>query len=167
MQYNKKEELFDKINGLKIIGATLQESWFNKGVIESFERIEKFFNNDLVPEVPQFVANWYEDNKDNLEKNIYDCIVGWGIHSSEIRDWMRENTPFQTLVNMQQFGYKVKKIDLYKVKLINGGQYLYTETLGDTYFTCVAKSVYSKDKLKELGFEWVLDCEGIELEEVE
>lgn len=136
---------------------------------DSFEVCEDCVFEDITKpvEVPQFVADWYEDNKDNLEKNIYDCIVGWGIHSSEIRDWMRENTPFQTLVNMQQFGYKVKKVDLYRVKLINGGQYLHTETLRNTYFTCVAKSVYSKEKLSDLGFDWVLDCPGIVLEEVE
>ena len=57
MEYNKKEYLLDKINGLKILDATLKESWFNKGVIESFKRTEKFFNKELVPEVPEYVAD--------------------------------------------------------------------------------------------------------------
>ena len=36
--------------------------------------IEEFFNDELVPEVPQYVADWYEEHKDNLEYDIWEYI---------------------------------------------------------------------------------------------
>lgn len=169
MKYNLKEQLFDKINGLKITDPNLKETWFNWGVKDAYERVEMFFNKELVPEVPQYVADWYEENKENLDYNIWNYIMDWeDIEEDSFKRWVNNSKDaFQTLVNMHQFGYKVGKVDLYRVKLIHGGQYLHTETLGDTYFTSEAKSVYSKDKLSNLGFDWVFSCEGVEVEEVE
>lgn len=174
MEYNLKEQLFDKINGLKITDPNLKKTWFNWGVKDAYERVEMFFNKELVPEVPQYVADWYEANKDDFEGKLFKCIdcipsVYDEGDLNEFEEWIidGETKPFQTLVNMHQFGYKVEKVDLYRVKLIHGGQYLHTETFGDTYFTSEAKSVYSKDKLSDLGFAWVFDCPGIKLEEIE
>lgn len=169
MKYNLKKQLFDKINGLKITDPNLKETWFNWGVKDAYERVEMFFNKELVPEVHQYVADWYEENKENLDYNIWNYIMDWeDIEEDSFKRWVNNSKDaFQTLVNMHQFGYKVGKVDLYRVKLIHGGQYLHTETLGDTYFTSEAKSVYSKDKLSNLGFDWVFNCPGIELEEVE
>lgn len=174
MEYNKKEELFDKITGLKYMRQGVPKNWYNKGVDDSFRYIKNFFDKGFVPEVPQYVADWYEANKDDFEGKLFKCIdcipsVYDEGDLNEFEEWIidGETKPFQTLVNMHQFGYKVEKVDLYRVKLIHGGQYLHTETLGDTYFTSVAKSVYSKDKLSDLGFAWVFDCPGINLEEVE
>ena len=170
MEYNKKEELFDKINGLKITNPNLKETWFNWGVNDSYERVEMFFNKELVPEVPQYVADWYENHNYTLDYSIWNNIrsraKGFGT-DKEVSYWIEEKEDaIITLVKMHLFGYKVEKVDLFRVKLANGGQYLYTESSGNTYFTCVSKSEYSKEKLKELGFEWVLDCPGILLEEV-
>lgn len=169
MEYNLKEQLFDKINGLKITDPNLKETWFNWGVKDAYERVEMFFNKELVPEVPQYVADWYEENKGNLDYNLWNYIMDWeDAEEDEFKRWVNNSKDaFQTIINMHQFGYKVEKVDLYRVKLIHGGQYLHTETLGDTYFTSEAKSVYSKDKLSNLGFDWVFNCPGIELEEVE
>lgn len=68
---------------------------------------------------------------------------------------------------MHQFGYKIKKEKKYLVKLIQGGQYLCTDHSGETYFTAFSQSKYTKNKLEELNLEWVFDCPGIKLEEVE
>lgn len=74
---------------------------------------------------------------------------------------------FQTIINMHQFGYKIKEEKKYLVKLIQGGQYLHTDHSGETYFTAFSQSNYTKNKLEELNLEWVFDCPGIKLEEVE
>ena len=62
---------------------------------------------------------------------------------------------------------KKEKEKKYLVKLIQGGQYLYTDHSGETYFTAFSQSKYTKNKLEELNLEWVFDCPGIKLEEVE
>ena len=35
MEYNKKEELFDKITGLKYMRQGVPRNWYNKGVDDS------------------------------------------------------------------------------------------------------------------------------------
>lgn len=169
MNYNKKEQLLDKIKGLNLVNPDEYGDKYNKGVRHSLARTIAFFNKELVPEVPQYIADWYESNKENLDYNLWSYIMDWeDTEEDNFKRWLNNsNKAFQTIINMHQFGYKVEKVGLYRVKLIHGGQYLHTETLGDTYFTSVAKSVYSKDKLSDLGFDWVFNCPGIELEEVE
>lgn len=169
MEYNKKGQLLDKIGGLELVNPDGYGAKYNKGVRDAKARVVSFFNKELVPEVPQYVADWYESNKGNLDYNLWNYIMDWeDTEEDNFKRWINNSKDaFQTIINMHQFGYKVEKVDLYRVKLIHGGQYLHTETFGDTYFTSEAKSVYSKDKLSNLGFDWVFNCPGIELEEVE
>lgn len=169
MRYNKKEQLLDKINGLRLTSTNASDTLYNRGVVDAFRRTNEFFDEELIPEVPQYVIDWYEGNKGNLDYNLWNYIMGWeDTEEDSFKRWVNNSKDaFQTIINMHQFGYKVEKVDLYRVKLIHGGQYLHTETFGDTYFTSEAKSVYSKDKLSNLGFDWVFNCPGIELEEVE
>jgi hypothetical protein len=169
MEYNKKEQLFDKINGLMINNPCLKENWINEGISEVFKRTENFFNKELVPEVPQYVADWYEENKDNLDYNLWNFIMDWeDTEEDNFKKWVNNSKgAFQTIINMHQFGYKIKEEKKYLVKLIYGGQYLYTDLSGETYFTAFNYYNYTKDKLEELNLEWVFDCPGIKLEEVE
>lgn len=73
------------------------------------------------PVVPQFVADWYEKNKDDSEEFIFDLIdkMSRGCFSGVFEDWLRdtENKPIQTLINMHQFGYTVQKEKLYTVEI--------------------------------------------------
>lgn len=169
MEYNLKEQLFDKINGLKITEPNLKETWFNWGVKDAYERVEMFFNKGLVPEVPQYVADWYEENKGNLDYNLWNYIMDWeDTEEDSFKRWVNNSKDaFQTIINMHQFGYKIENGKKYLVKLIQGGQYLYTDHSGETYFTAFSQSNYTKNKLEELNLEWVFDCPGINLEEVE
>lgn len=169
MEYKLKGKLFDKIGGLELVNPDGYGARYNKGVRDAKARVVSFFNKELVPEVPQYVADWYEENKGNLDYNLWNYIMDWeDTEEDSFKRWINNcSESFQTIINMHQFGYNVEKVDLYRVKLIHGGQYLHTETFGDTYFTSEAKSVYSKDKLSSLGFDWVFDCPGIKLEEVE
>lgn len=65
------------------------------------------------PVVPQYVADWYEDNKDAFEYNVYDLSVKFHEYEldGEIRDWFdrMDNKPIETLVLMHKFGYEVEK----------------------------------------------------------
>ena len=177
MKYNKKEYLLDKINGLKILDATLKESWFNKGVIESFERTEKFFNKELVPEVPEYVADWYEENKSNLDYNLWNYIMDWeDTEEDSFKIWVNSSKDaFQTIINMHQFGYKLKEEKKYLVKFKNitkDSSFLkYDGVVGKWYFGMYGESTaimlhHTKEELISGGFEWIFSCEGVEVEEV-
>lgn len=123
--------------------------------------------------VPQFVADWYEKHKDDLEYDIWEYILHWGKQQkSEFYEWMNyaNNKPFQTLVNMHQFGYEVEKEKRYIVSLKNGQPLVKTPLGGNFYFNQNITAENCKATRKELekaGFGWVFDCEGVEVEEVE
>ena len=132
--------------------------------------------------IPQFVADWYEEHKDDFEFNVWDWIAFRDelekLENKEFTSWINdcEGNPIQILVNMHQFGYEVEKEPKYtvRVKGINGyGQYLNKASSSKTY--CFAseiekygyKTKHTRKELEEAGFGWVFDCEGIEVEEVE
>lgn len=169
MENNKKEELFDKIIGLKYVRQGVPENWYNKGVDNSFRYIKNFFDKEFVPEVPQYIADWYERNKGNLDCNLWNYIMDWDDTEEDSfkRGVNNSKDAFQTIINMHQFGYKIENGKKYLVKLIQGVQYLYTDRSGETYFTAFSQSNYTKNKLEELNLGWVFDCPGINLEEVE
>lgn len=75
------------------------------------------------PIVPQFVADWYEANKEDFEFNLYSLCVEfheWGL-GGEIGSWFSKtsNKSIEILVLMHQFGYEVEKEKLYTVELPN------------------------------------------------
>ena len=77
------------------------------------------------PVVPQFVADWYEEHKDNFEIYLSGLCINFTCHRERLNDklanWYEqlENKPIQTLVNMHQFGYEVQKEKLYTVEIPN------------------------------------------------
>lgn len=72
------------------------------------------------PIVPKFVAEWFEDAKDNLETSIfYECVRAMEIckeDRNEFHQWFAnsKNNPIETLIRMKD-GYEVEKEPLYYV----------------------------------------------------
>lgn len=76
----------------------------------------------LKPVVPQFVADWYEEHKDDFERNIFELCVEFHncrLDNPKLRSWFQntQNKGIQTLVNMYQFGYEVEKGKRYTVEI--------------------------------------------------
>lgn len=133
--------------------------------------------------VPQFVADWYEENKDDFEGNLFRCIntissMYEDEELNEFENWVIEahTKPFQTLVNMHQFGYTVEIEKRYYVrfKFIEDSysyltliKHLNAWTLTNIKLDKKFRSEHTRKELEEAGFGWVFDCPGIEIEEVE
>lgn len=134
------------------------------------------------PVVPQFVADWYEENKDCFEGNLYRFSYNSpstfdGAKLNEFERWFLTagTKPFQTLVNMHQFGYEVKKEPKYRISMPkarnhkNHAQFLCEKD--GKIFWCGEwypfRTKFTRKELEEAGFGWVFDCEGIEVREVE
>lgn len=177
MEYNKKEQLLDIISGFKFVKPNTNESWFNKGVYEVYERTEKFFDSELIPEVSQYVADWYEENKVVLDYSIWNVIYSNAKGNEldeKLNNWI-ENTEdaIITLVKMHLFGYKVNKEKRYKVRLKNkSGNEDYLVKTSDNSLRfynniCTESRAHTRKELEEAGFDWVFDCEGVEIEEVD
>ena len=178
MEYNKKEQLFDKITGLMINNPCLKEKWINEGISEVFKRTENFFNKELVPEVPQYVIDWYEENKDNLDYNLWNFIMDWDEQEpSEFINWFnRSNEAFKTIVNMKQFGYKLKEEKKYSVKIkgvvTNSSTLKHNTELGKWYMGRLDEfegvvAYHTKEELEKGGFGDVFNSPLFEVEEVE
>ena len=123
--------------------------------------------------VKKFVADWYEDHKDEFEYNLWDWLFSKsesGKIDSKFAFWLNDvdNTPIQTLVNMHQFGYEVEEEKLYLVKIKASGQYIMKNPDENVIFF-YSKRAYSgltRKELEDAGYGWVFDCEGVEIEEV-
>lgn len=131
------------------------------------------------PVVPQYVADWYEENNGDLNGALFTMVKLWDEkrRDSDFYRWFRrERNVFQTLVNMHQFGYEVEKEKRYtvRVKGIDGyGEYLNENTGSQRWFFASENETgdyrvkHTRKKLEEANFGWVFDCEGIEVKEAE
>lgn len=152
---------------------------YEKGIDLAIKLIEASEDEPQKPVVKKFVADWYEKHKNSLEFNIFDYVYRFDQkEESDFKKWLNDiNTdPFQTLVNMHQFGYEVEKEKRYLVKMKGmqkdcvalkknkDGGYWY---LSDTYPYGSTINIHTRKELEDAGFGWVFDCEGMEVEEVE
>lgn len=141
------------------------------------EIIDKFEVDQPKPAVPQFVAEWYEKHNGYLDGAIkelayYTCTRKF---YTEIEKWF-DNTekPIQTLINMHQFGYTVKKEKLFTVEIpdpnskdrvyclfkdkdgqVKIGYILFSETEPDESWRYDPDMHLTEQEIKK-GFEWAL-----------
>lgn len=168
-----KQELIEYCESLK---GDLNKFINGIDVNKIIKKIEQLDEPQKVT-IPQFVADWYEENKDSFDYNLWEYLVDWEEQEpSDFKNWInKRNNAFQILVNMHQFGYTVEKEKRYTVKMKNlRALFCYLAYIPDEgYWTFKAsggKSIVIKHTRKELeqaGFGWVFDCPGIEIEEVE
>lgn len=175
--------LHDREVWLKAIMGEFEQDFSRAKWREGYEqgKLEGMVEREKV-KVKQFVADWYEENKDYFEFNVWDWIAfrdeAKKLENREFNNWIndsREN-PIQTLVNMHQFGYEIEKEKRYlvKVKGMNriNGCLTNNKKLATWYFGISGNSKnhrtnHTRKELEEAGFGWVFNCEGIEVEEVE
>lgn len=134
------------------------------------------------PVVPQYVADWYEGNKQSLNLNlsglVFDLATDSPIyHRKELKAWVNDNkkTFITTLVNMHQFGYEVEGEPRYMVRIkgiddrydvLNYGTQLDEWTIDDADGAKGVRTTHTRKELETNGFGWVFDCEGVEVKEV-
>lgn len=126
--------------------------------------------------VPQFVADWYEEHKDDFETKLFRAIdlIPSDYEEgdlSEFEEWLVDDQtePFQMLVNMHQFGYEVKKERRYTVKMRTTKQPLFYNSLEKRLFFSLGElaTQFTFKQLEEAGFGDVFNSPLFEVEEVE
>jgi len=150
-----------------------------KDVIDKLKQLDE----PQKPVVPQFVADWYEEHKDDFETELFQCIYKMpNIFEmnklSKFEEWLidEHTKPFQTLVNMHQFGYEVEKEKRYLVKM--KGVTDQTRTLKrnidiETWYFGNPNNYedvnahHTRKELEDAGFGEVFDSPLFEVEEVE
>lgn len=131
------------------------------------------------PVVPQCVADWYEEHKDDYDYELWIYFSSWDRQEDDdFKEWIREdkNQPIITLVLMHQFGYEVEKESRYTVQIKGVSQdhsYLNCNESRSIWFLSDVKGYsaietrHARKELEENGFGWVFDCPGVEVKEVE
>ena len=138
-----KQELLEKIKALKPDEQCLHEyqpeEWeaFQDGFDDAkcyveliIEQLDEPVRAPEKPVVPQFVADWYEEHKDNFEIYLSELCINFTCHRERLNDklanWYEqlENKPIETLVMMHKFGYEIEKEKLYRAKNRHTGEYL-------------------------------------------
>ncbi|MEX1513934.1 DUF1642 domain-containing protein [Enterococcus sp. C46] len=89
-----------------------------KEILEDLKQLDE----PQKPVVPKFVAEWFEDNKDDLEFAIWElCVDSYCSAEQGMLNWIRqpENNSIETLVRMKD-GYEVEKEPLWAIKNADG-----------------------------------------------
>lgn len=131
-----KQELIDKLKKLLAMPSEIQGTELDFvhdyvirraiTLVKQLDEQQAPINEPEKPVVPQFVADWYEEHKDNFEYSVQ-CLCAQGCEPvRQIDIWFDndDNKPIVTLVKMKLFGYEVEKEKLYLAKNKQTGEYL-------------------------------------------
>lgn len=125
--------------------------------------------------VPQFVADWYEEHKENLEYNIWD----WMKYNLEPKkrenvifsQWLGKtvNNPVETLIKMKLYGYEVEKEKRYTVVMKGTKQPLFYNNLHERLFFSLGELAtrFTRKQIEDAGLGEVFNSPLFEVEEVE
>lgn len=118
-----KQELIDELKRISLEkqhkALTHPESKnYYEGMVMAYSQVVHMVNTVLKldepqkPVVPKFVAEWFEENKDDLEFPIWElCVDSYGSKDEHgMLNWIQqsENNPIETLIRMKD-GYEVEK----------------------------------------------------------
>ena len=119
-----KQELIDELKKLLAMPSEIQGTELDfvheygiRRVIELVKQLDELEK----PVVPQFVADWYEEHKDDIEWNLYSLCIDFRKQKLrvDLHVWFGDdnNKPIETLVKMKLFGYEVEKEKVYTVEI--------------------------------------------------
>ena len=178
-----KQELIKHFEDLPYVSITQMGKKSFIDLIEQLDEPQK-------PVVPQFVADWITNVKRNGFKfrnssrfheeivssdDVYRVmyyILKESIAGGTIRIWVNANR--DAFARAWLDGYEVEKEKRYLVKLkgVYHGDLGYAENFNGYSFYNKDRNLsgikyeHTRKQLEDAGFGWVLDCPGIELEEV-
>lgn len=135
-----KQELINKLKELLTESTNEYDCGHDYGIRRAIVFAEKLDEPERTPEpkpleiekpvVPQYVADWYEEHKDDFEFSVQCLCVQGRKPVRQLDAWFdSDNTrPIETLVMMHKFGYEIEKEKRYTAKLKLTNEYLCYES---------------------------------------
>lgn len=157
-----KEELIERIEDFPCEASLVAEMIrINKntllGLVKELDEPQKV-------KIPKFVADWIEKCKSE-KRRLHEALT---YTPFRVNGWVSNPDNQETFARAWLDGYTVEE-KRYTVKIKAVDQYLVSAKdenfLG--FLTSKLRTYFTRKELEEVGFDWVFDCEGIELEEVE
>ena len=147
--------------------------------LQDLEQLDEPQKVKVSEEEAEFLETFDFDRDSDITKALYYVSrAGWGHqitdnNNVEMKDLTEDVVFFvknrKRLIKAILFGYEVEKGKRYWVKLKAVDQYLVSvkdeKFLG--FLQSKLRSKFTRKELEDLGFGWVFDCEGVEVEEVE
>ena len=132
-------------------------------MIDKWSTLEliKLLDEPQPVKVPQFVVDFIKKQKKlghtlsySIDASMSDRVAEWYWDNSELfaRAWLD--------------GYEVEEEKRCRVKIKGTSQYLRKDE-NSIFFSSFFISDFTRNDIEDLDFGWVLDCPGIEIEEVE
>ena len=160
-----KKEMIDKYE-------YLNHDCFRRVDTSEVLRDLKQLNEPQKVEVLQIVADYIKYTKEN-DWDLLEAMDNIAYEDDEdLRKWFNNN--MGTFARAWLDGYTVEKEKRYRVKMKNAYYNKHPQFLCETdngiFWAAeidLRKTKFTRKELEQAGFEWVFDCEGIEIEEVE
>ena len=146
-----------------------------KELIKSLDEPEKV-------KVPQFVADWIDVCKEHLTTSLYTAMnpnfMKGNSQSFDLILWIKKTSNQDIFARAWLDGYEVEKEKRYKIIILNpDDSHIMLFKLRDTTRMFFRDSNFegksgfecelTEKEVREHGFGWVFDCEGVKVEEVE
>ena len=172
-----KQELIDYCNALKENKNQFINCIDINRIIKRIEQLDESQKVKVSEEEAKFLETFDFNRENDVATALYHVSrTGWGYEltdrdGTELKHLTREaRLPKnrKRLIKAILDGYEVNKEKRYLVKLKVVDQYLVSikdeNFLG--FLQSRLRSKFTRKELEDLGFGWVFDCEGIEVEEV-
>lgn len=113
--------------------------------------------------VPEFVAEWIEQCKAKGKSLLKSLLYT----PEKVNSWVDNSENQELFALAWKFGYKIEKEKRYFVKIKATKHYFAKDGNGRIYFSLKYESAFTKIELEKANLDWVFNCEGIEITEVE
>ena len=159
-----KQELIDYCNAIKENKSQIINCIDVNEIIKKIEQLDE-------PQkitIPQVVADWIEwTKKDGLDLQDAMNLIS-GEENEKLLRWFYHENKQETFARACLDGYEVEKEKRYTVKMRATKQPLFYNSLEKRLFFSLGElaTQFTRKELEEAGFGWVLDCPGVEVEEV-
>lgn len=172
-----KQELIDYCNAIKENKNQFINCIDVNRIIKRIEQLDEPEKVVVSEEEAKFLKTFNFRRESDVTKALYYvsrtgfCYYltdGFDTELKGLSEGFRELENRKRLIRAILFGYEVEKEKRYWVKLKAVDQYLISAKsenfLG--FLQSKLRSKFTRKELEDLGFGWVFDCEGIEIEEV-
>lgn len=149
-----------------------QGKFVGEWVGQQLKDADKILQELNKPVIPQFVADWIEECKAK-EKRLLTALL---YTPEKINSWVDNSENQELFALAWMFGYTVENEKRYLVKvkgIVCNSMVLKHNINEDTWYMSNKtnytdlKSYHTRKELEQAKFDWVFDCEGVEVEEVE
>ena len=122
--------------------------------------------------IPEFMYDWVFDCQLLRNFSLRDALDSNTIHlyaekSEFVKRWLNDKNNQELFARAWIDDYEIEKESKYRVKLKNTDDYLNETEIGFHFYNnWEDNKTFTRKELECSDFSWVLDCPGIELEEV-